>query len=519
MKIIRREFLKSATAAGLGVGLGAPPLMAVTGSSGDAGIAAGIAARPSMAAPLARPNFLVLIADDMTFRAIHALNNPEIETPNLDRLVHSGCSFTHCFHQGAWEPAVCVPSRHMLNTGLTGFRARRLVDQTPLWGETFGQAGYDTYFIGKWHVTEASLKRSFREIGREGPGMFVSGLTAYNRPSPGNTWTPWDTSLRGHWIHTDIWENARHDEIKHSAQIWADGASDYLLKQAGSNTPFFMYVGFNSPHDPRQSPKEFVDRYPKERIEIPPNYLPEFPFDQGDHRGRDELLAPFPRTHEAIQVHRAEYYAHITYMDTQIGRILDALEKSGKAANTYVIFTADHGLAVGQHGLMGKQNLYDHSIRMPLLISGPGIAKGKRIDAMVYQHNLFATTCDLAGIPIPKTVEFPSLADLITGSSEREKYDAIFSYMEWNMPAMANWLKPPVIQNYRMSQRTVRTRSHKLIIYPLAGMTQLFDLEKDPWEIHNVADKTEHAALKRSLRQRLVSLQRELGDDLVLPQI
>jgi choline-sulfatase len=132
-----------------------------------------------------------------------------------------------------------------------------------------------------------------------------------------------------------FWENARHDEIKHSAHIWADGASDYLLKQAQSDTPFFMYVGFNSPHDPRQSPREFVDRYPQERIRIPPNYLPEFPFDQGDHYiGRDERLAPFPRTREAVQLHRAEYYALITYMDTQIGRILDALEKSGKAENT-----------------------------------------------------------------------------------------------------------------------------------------------------------------------------------------
>ena len=90
--------------------------------------------------------------------------------------------------------------------------------------------------------------------------------------------------------------------------------------------------------------------YPPAHIEVPPNYLPEHPFDQGDHEVRDEILAPFPRTREAVQLHRSEYYAHITYMDAQIGRILDALEKSGQARNTYVIFTADHGLAVGQHG-------------------------------------------------------------------------------------------------------------------------------------------------------------------------
>ena len=187
------------------------------------------------------------------------------------------------------------------------------------------------------------------------------------------------------------------------------------MRRREQTKPFFLYVGFNSPHDPRQAPKEFVDMYPPARIEVPPNYLPEHPFDQGDHEVRDEILAPFPRTREAVQLHRSEYYAHITYMDAQIGRILDALEKSGPARNTYVIFTADHGLAVGQHGLMGKQNLYDHSIRMPLMVAGPGIARGRRVDHLVYQHSLFATTCELAGVKAPDTLEFPSLADLLTG--------------------------------------------------------------------------------------------------------
>ena len=103
---------------------------------------------------------------------------------------------------------------------------------------------------------------------------------------------------------------------------------------------------------------------------------------------------------EAVQVHRSEYYAHTTYMDAQIGKILEALEASGHAGNTYVIFTADHGLAVGQHGLMGKQNCYDHSIRIPLICTGPGIGKGRKVDGMVYQHSVFATACELAGVAV-----------------------------------------------------------------------------------------------------------------------
>jgi len=237
-----------------------------------------------------RPNILFLIADDLTYRAIEALNNPEIITPNLNRLAKRGCTFTHCFHQGSWSGAVCIASRTMLNCGLTAFRAQRQIEQAPLWGETFGAAGYDTSIVGKWHLSDATLKRSFKEIGPVSPGMFESGAAAYNRPSPGDTWTPWDESLKGQWLETRTWQPGAHEQIKHSARIWSETAVTYLLKRTPAN-PFFLYVGFNSPHDPRQAPKEFLDRYPKERIEIPPNYLPEHPFDQGDRRIRDELLA------------------------------------------------------------------------------------------------------------------------------------------------------------------------------------------------------------------------------------
>ena len=468
----RREFLKSAA----------------VGS-------ATVACQESAAAE--RPNFLFLIADDLTYRAIHALGDSEVKTPHMDSLARGGCAFTHCFHQGSWQPAVCVASRTMLNTGLTAFRAQRQVDKTPLWGETLGAAGYNTCLIGKWHVSRAAQERSFKETGPLSPGMFESGPSAYNRPSPGNTWTPWDTSLKGQWLHTAEWQKAKKDEVKHSAQIWAESAADQIASLAGRNAPFFLYVGFNSPHDPRQAPKEFGDMYPSGRIRIPPNYLMEHPFDQGDHRGRDEILAPFPRTREAVQVHRSEYYAHITFLDAQIGRILDALKKSGKDRNTYVILTADHGLAVGQHGLMGKQNLYDHSTRMPLLISGPGVPRGKKVGTMVYQHSMFATTCEFAGVPIPKVVEFPSLVDSIVGKGS-EKHDAVFCF-------------------YRNFQRSVRTKDHKLIVYPQARVSQLFDLKKDPWETRNLADKPQYAAVQRALLARLHQFQQELEDDLPLP--
>ncbi|MGC9326935.1 MAG: sulfatase-like hydrolase/transferase, partial [Candidatus Hinthialibacter sp.] len=359
-----------------------------------------------------RPNVLFLFTDDQTFRSIGSLNNPAVKTPNIDRLVRNGVTFTHAFNQGSWTGAVCVASRAMLNTGRYIYHARRDIGtqkqeaSVPLWGETFGKAGYDTFMTGKWHNGDLALQRSFKQVGPHGGGMFPSTDTdggAYRRPAPDNDWRPYDKTLKGHWRKQD------DGKIIHSSREWANAAVKFLKKRAsGGSNPFFMYVAFHAPHDPRQSPKKFVDMYPLDSIEIPPNFLPEHPFDQGSrYTLRDEILAPFPRTEHAVKVHLQEYYAIISHADAQIGRILDALEKSGEADNTIIVFSADHGLAVGQHGLMGKQNQYDHSIRMPLIFCGPGIEKDVRNDALVYLHSAYATTCDLADIPIPETVEFP----------------------------------------------------------------------------------------------------------------
>ena len=447
-----------------------------------------------------KPNFLFMICDDLMFRTIHALNNHEVHTPNIDRLVSRGCAFTHSFHQGSWSGAVCIASRTMLNSGLTGFRAQKGVDHVHTWGQTLGIAGYDTYICGKWHLDTTVLQRSFKEMGPVGPGMLSSTPidgAAYDRPRPDDTWEPWDESLKGHWIHTGLWRNEVPDRIQHSDAMYTDCFIDHLTNRAAKrDAPFFMYLGFNSPHDPRQSPREYVDRYPQDKIEIPPDYLPVHPFDQGDFTIRDEMLAPFPRTREAVQLHRREYYALITYVDAQIGRVLDALERSGKENNTYVILTADHGLAVGEHGLMGKQNLYDCSVRMPLLIVGPGIQAGRRVDHLVYQHCMYATTCELAGISVPEAVEFPSLAPLLRGGDE-PVYDEVFSY-------------------YLHYQRMVRTTTHKLIAYPQIYKIQLFDIEHDPWEMHDLADDPASAEIKKDVMGRLVKMQKELDDPLKL---
>lgn len=459
-----------------------------------------------------KPNFLFLFADDQAFSTLGAFGHATVKTPNLDKLVQHGMTFTHAFNQGSWSGAVCVVSRAMLNSGRYIYHARDDLERVKLWGETFTDAGYATFLTGKWHNGDETALKSFAEGHSIGKGMYETRGgpqgTGYNRPTPeNNSWSPADSTLLGHWSPevTDIEEgmfgktmSGEYVSDQHSSTLYANRAIEFMDRwQTNQERPFLMYVAFNAPHDPRQSPQEFVDMYPLEDIALPANYAPEHSFDQGErYTLRDEILAPFPRTPEAVKTHLQEYYAIISHMDYEIGRILDKLESLGIADNTYIIFTADHGLAVGQHGLIGKQNQYDHSIRVPLVMTGPSIPSGTSTDALVYLQSIFPTTCDLAGIPAPPTVEFKSLLPLIENSTD-QSYDAIFG-------------------SYKHFQRMVRTDKFKLIVYPEANQLQLFDLINDPLEMNNLAGQTAYQDTVAALFGRLRELQQEVGDTLSL---
>jgi len=458
------------------------------------------------------PNFLFIIADDQAYNTVHALGNPYIETPHIDRLVRNGLTFTHAFNQGSWSGAVCVVSRAMLNSGRFIYRARHDIDSVQLWGETMRNYGYVTFLTGKWHNGDHTALKSFQQAKSIGKGMFETkggvGGPGYARPAVDKmSWQPDDTTLLGHWspdvkdiVYADSGKvmGAPYTVHQHTSELYADNTIAFLNRHAEvSSRPFFAYVSFNAPHDPRQSPEAFLAKYPLEDIQLPDNYLPEHPFDQGQrYTLRDEILAPFPRTETVVQTHLQEYYAIITHMDQQIGRILDVLEVTGKMDNTYIIFTADHGLAVGSHGLMGKQNPYDHSIRVPLIFSGPSIPKGMQNDQLVYLQSVFPTTLDLANIPIPGHVEFQSLLPALKNEEFRGN-EAIFgSYLDY--------------------QRLVRTQDYKLILYPEAGEIQLFDMENDPLEMNNLAYDPVYQDTIQALYSTLLELQQEVGDTLNL---
>jgi len=443
------------------------------------------------------PNILFIFADDQCYNTIRELGNEEVYTPTLDELARQGTVFTTAYNMGGWHGAVCVASRTMINTGKFLWRAIAL--ETPLdtlaareqlWSKEMERLGYDTYMTGKWHVN-ISPPEIFNHVGTVRGGMPGAVPEMYDRPLNNNDWewTPWDTAFGGFWKGGTHW-----------SEVVANETMGFLDQASGSANPFFMYIAFNAPHDPRQSPREYVEMYPLENVAVPDNFLPEYPYK--DSIGcsatlRDEMLAPFPRTEYSVRVHRQEYYAIISHLDAQIARILAHLEETGQAGNTYIFFTADHGLSVGHHGLIGKQNMYDHSMRPPLLVVGPGIPKGKRKKMAVYLQDIMPTAIEYAGGEVPDWVEFNSLKPKIEGIGMESSYPEIYgAYMDL--------------------QRMIRVDDYKLIVYPKAGVIKLFDLINDQSEQHNLAAATAQQERIRIMFGKLQELQEEMGDTLKL---
>jgi len=444
-----------------------------------------------------QPNILFVFADDQCYETIAAFGHePEIDTPNLDKLVTEGTTFTHCYNMGSWSGAVCVASRTMLNTGRFVWHAEAVHKTSEQerqagrwWSEYMKGAGYRTYFTGKWHCN-ANAEKAFNVASHVRPGMPRDTKESYNRPAPdgSDVWSPTDPKFKGYWEGGTHW-----------SEVVANDAVGYLGDAAKRDEPFFMYVAFNAPHDPRQSPQEYIDRYPLSRVSVPENFLPEYPFKDSIGAGpglRDEKLGPFPRTEHAVQVHRQEYYALITHMDAQIGRIFDALDSSGKRDNTWIFFTADHGLAVGHHGLFGKQNMYEHSVRVPFMVVGPGVEKGKRLDTPIYLQDVMPTTLALAGVEQPDHVEFQDLQPILAGD-KKSKYEAIYG-------------------GYLKVQRSVTHDGWKLILYPKANQARLYHVAEDPQEMHDLADTPQAKARMRQLFAVFQKLQAQNGDTLDL---
>ena len=452
-----------------------------------------------------RPNVLFFFTDDQRFDTLGALNNPNVITPNLDALVTRGTAFTNGYIMGGSSGAVCMPSRAMLHTGRTLYhlqgQGQEIPDEHALLGEALQSAGYHTFGTGKWHNGPKAYARSFGD----GAEIFFGGM--------GDHWNvpACDYDPTGQYrqsihqttdFHTQAVRQWTADHIragKHSSELFAEAAVDFLARRGiadgGERDPFFAYVSFMAPHDPRTMPPEYLGMYDPADVDLPASFMPGHPFDNGELVIRDEVLAPFPRTEEEVRRHIAAYYAMITHADAQIGRVLAALEACGETDNTIVVFAGDNGLAVGRHGLMGKQSCYEHSVHVPLVFAGPGVPHGETRDAFACLIDIFPTLCDLTGSEIPDSVEGKSLVPTMGDPEESVRDHLLFAY--------------------RNLHRAVRGERYKLIEYVVKGnrTTQLFDLLEDPDELMDLSGDPDRAGEIETLRGELRRWQTELDDD------
>ena len=458
-----------------------------------------------------RPNIVITMADD---QQASSLFDETIHTPILDSMRAEGTCFTQAHHFGSCHGAVCAPSRAMLHTGRSYFnlptplhtsrdffktaaerdsvkslsdaewqQSIKAIQNLPMLGELLGNSGYQTFATGKWHNGNLSFNKSFQD----GANIFFGGMSDHDKVPLHQ----YDSS--GAYPDKDI---ALGDGF--STDLFVGAATDFI-NDYDSDAPFFLLVSFTVPHDPRTPLDKYRDMYPVDEIELPANYLPEHPFDNGEMVCRDELLAPHPRPKENVREQLAEYYGMITHMDEGIGKVRAVLKARGFLDSTLFIHTGDHGLAVGQHGLFGKQNLYEHSIKTPLVMTGPNVSKGNKSSALVYQHDLFPTLLEAADVDVPEACEFESLWPHVKAEDTRGR-ESVFS-------------------SYRLGQRTVKDKQFKLIRYFEKGgkgtnTLQLFDYQQDPLEMNDLSQDAEYQESIKELDEVMLEWMNKSNDTL-----
>ncbi|MEX0585679.1 MAG: sulfatase-like hydrolase/transferase, partial [Pirellulales bacterium] len=292
------------------------------------------------------------------------------------------------------------------------------------------------------------------------------------------------------FAHTSYLNDQAERAGGYSGRTEIDAALDFLNERS-KEKPFFILIEFAGPHDPRGTNPESDALYNTDAIPLPANYLPFHPFDNGEMLIRDEQLEAWPRTEQAVRRHLHDYYAMISYMDEQIGRLFSQLDDEGETANTIVAFMSDHGLAIGSHGLFGKQNLYEDGMKPPLMFRGPGVPHGESA-ALVYLFDIYPTLCGLTGVPLPDGIDGRDLTPVIQGREES--------------------VRDTVFLSYRDVQRAVRHGDWKLIRYPQVDVTQLFNLADDPHELHDLAGDPAQTARVESMLTLLAEEQGQWDD-------
>ncbi|MCG8308744.1 MAG: sulfatase-like hydrolase/transferase [Cytophagales bacterium] len=418
-----------------------------------------------------RPNILFIIADDQDASTLDAYGDKICDTPNLDKLSKEGITFTAAHHMGSWSGAVCTPSRTMIMTGRNVWRTKGLPTRTKP----------DEYMH--------EPAKHFANLTTEDPAFYSmpallkrAGYETFRTCKWGNSYDGANRLFEQRFDKT-----CRSAEDEAGSKWHADHVIDYLQHRIENpgDKPFLIYLGFSHPHDARHGKPELLKKYgaidpgPPETVNVrtpklPVNWLPEHPFFHGHPKLRDEYRVQGvmeKRDEATVRNEKGKEFACIENIDIQVGRVLKKLKETGELENTYIFFTSDHGIAVGKHGLMGKQNLYEHSWQVPFLAKGPGIKKGSKARGNIYLMDVLPTMCDLAGIRKPRTADGYSFRPVLEGKKDQIR-DVLYGvYCGGTKPGM----------------RCVKQGNWKLIKYDMMDgqvrETQLFNLKKNPDEL------------------------------------
>ncbi|MBN2022323.1 MAG: sulfatase [Pirellulales bacterium] len=457
------------------------------------------------AAAESRPNVLFIMADDLN-NSMGCYDHALVKTPNLDRLAQRGVRFTQAYCQFP----LCGPSRNSMLTGLypnsTGILSngqifRQTIPRHKSLPQAFRLAGYFAGRIGKLY--HYGVPRSIGTNGHDDPGSWELELNPAGcdrlieepdifslRPGQFGGTLSWHASPRGDLLHTD--------------GLLASDAEWVLDRCARRNDrPFFLAVGFYRPHTPYVSPKKYFEGYPKERM----------PLVQGVKEDQRDVPAPALASRHVEQDRMTDdlrrqaiqaYFASITFMDAQVGRVLDALDRLGLADNTIVVFTSDHGYHLGEHGLWQKMSLFEESARVPLIVVAPGVTKpGGVARTPVGLVDLYPTLAGLCGVDAPDNLQGQNLAPILA--------DPSLPGRGWALSQVTRGGAKKTTFGF-----TLRTSRWRYTEWDEGRRgRELYDHQNDPREQTNLADEPAHAdrvaALSTQLRAAAASTLPDSG--------
>ena len=426
-----------------------------------------------------RMNVLLLFPDQMRAQAMGCMGNPDVKTPNLDRLAGEGVLFRNHF---ANSP-VCCPARAIILTGkyahTNGMIANdlRLRESETSLAELFAEAGYRTGFVGKWHL----------DGGPRQPGWIPPGA----RRQGFEFWAANEVS-HAHFDTHYFRDDPEPIPIKtFEASVWTDIGIEFLRQTRQDERPFFLTVQMGPPHDPYIAPDEYMALYDPDGIALRPNFA-------GDTSDRELVPSPYTKTPGRKEI--AAYYAMVTAVDDQVGRILGELDELGLRENTIVMVSSDHGDMLGSHGARLKRKPWEESIRVPGIVRHPDAPAGRETDALFSHVDIAPTLLSLCGLPVPPAMQGASLAPVVLGQAESGPDAAYFQIF-------GPFLAGGVERGWR-GLRTDRFMYARTKDAPWL----LYDLEADPYELKNLVADPEAGATLDELDAELARWMERTGD-------